>query len=65
MIATATLEDALGVEERPNMPGTTTERPNWSVALPLPLEDVEEHPTALAIASVLDARTDTPSGRQG
>jgi 4-alpha-glucanotransferase len=35
----ATLEDALGVDRRPNLPGTTaTQRDNWSRALPLPLE---------------------------
>ena len=56
MIATATLEDALGVEERTNLPGTTADRPNWSIALPMPIEEVEEHPTAVAIASALDTR---------
>jgi 4-alpha-glucanotransferase len=30
----ATLEDALAVAERPNMPSTTAEWPNWSRALP-------------------------------
>ena len=40
-IALATLEDALGVDERPNHPGTTTEFPNWRLALPLSLEDFE------------------------
>jgi len=35
----ATLEDALGVEERPNLPGTlASQRDNWSRALPLPLQ---------------------------
>ncbi|HEX6140693.1 MAG TPA: 4-alpha-glucanotransferase, partial [Candidatus Limnocylindria bacterium] len=39
----ATLEDALLVGERPNVPGTTAEqRPNWSLALPLPLEALLE-----------------------
>jgi 4-alpha-glucanotransferase len=38
VLVTATLEDAMAVEERPNMPTTTTERPNWSMALPAPLE---------------------------
>ena len=27
--------DAIGVEERPNMPGTVDEWPNWSLALPV------------------------------
>jgi 4-alpha-glucanotransferase len=42
VIVTATLEDALAVRERPNMPGTVDEWPNWSMALPEPLERLEE-----------------------
>jgi 4-alpha-glucanotransferase len=39
---TVSLEDALGVEERPNHPGTTPDRwPNWSLALPKRLEQIE------------------------
>ncbi|HEY3189005.1 MAG TPA: 4-alpha-glucanotransferase, partial [Solirubrobacteraceae bacterium] len=41
VIVTATLDDALAVAERPNMPGTVTEWPNWSIALPRPLEALE------------------------
>jgi 4-alpha-glucanotransferase len=52
-LVTATLEDALEVTERPNMPGTSRERPNWSIALPQPLERLEQHPLALAIARAL------------
>jgi 4-alpha-glucanotransferase len=37
----ASLEDALAVDERPNVPGTTTERPNWRIAMPVPLEEIE------------------------
>jgi 4-alpha-glucanotransferase len=40
-VIVATLEDALAVEERPNMPGTTTQWPNWSLALPGGLEALE------------------------
>lgn len=41
MLVAATIEDALHVEERPNMPGTVaTQRDNWSVALPAPLEEI-------------------------
>jgi 4-alpha-glucanotransferase len=40
-LVAGTLEDALGVAERPNLPGTThTRRDNWSRALPMPLEDL-------------------------
>jgi 4-alpha-glucanotransferase len=53
MILTATLDDAAVVEERPNVPGTVDERPNWSIALPVPLEELEESPTAAAIAEAL------------
>jgi 4-alpha-glucanotransferase len=40
-IVLASLEDALGVPERPNVPGTTSEMPNWRLALPAPIEDIE------------------------
>ncbi|HYH52242.1 MAG TPA: 4-alpha-glucanotransferase [Acidimicrobiia bacterium] len=53
MILTATLDDAAVVEERPNVPGTVEERPNWSIALPVPLEELEESSTAAAIAEAL------------
>ena len=56
MILTATLEDAAVVEERPNVPGTVDERPNWSIALPVPLEELEQSPTAEAIAEALSRR---------
>lgn len=37
------LEDALGEERRPNVPGTT-ERPNWCLPLPLAVEDLVAGP---------------------
>lgn len=38
-LVAATLEDALGVAERPNLPGTTSaQRDNWSLALPAAIE---------------------------
>src|ERR671918_262130 len=52
----ATLEDALAVTERPNLPGTVSERPNWSLALPYSLEEIEEHPGPRRVAQVLGAR---------
>lgn len=52
-LLTATLEDALGVEERPNVPGTTVERPNWSLALPATVEELAEHPGPRTIAAAL------------
>jgi 4-alpha-glucanotransferase len=54
MILSATLEDALAVEERPNMPATTGEHwPNWSLALPKSQEELEQHLLAREIAQAL------------
>ena len=53
-IVLASLEDALGVSERPNVPGTTSEFPNWRLALPPALEDVQ---SADGVLRVVDAMT--------
>jgi 4-alpha-glucanotransferase len=55
-LLTATLEDALGVSERPNKPGTLTEWPNWSLALPATLEEVERSPGPARLARTLARR---------
>jgi 4-alpha-glucanotransferase len=53
-IVSATLEDALAVEERPNMPGATAERwPNWSIALPKSQEELEQHQLTREVAQAL------------
>ena len=40
-LVAATLEDALRMERRPNLPGTVSaQRPNWSLPLPVPVEDL-------------------------
>ncbi len=56
MVVTASLEDALGVEERPNMPGTTDAWPNWSLALPVPLERALSDPRVVAVAEAIRSR---------
>ncbi|MDP9222672.1 MAG: 4-alpha-glucanotransferase, partial [Actinomycetota bacterium] len=53
VVTIATLEDALAVRRRPNIPGTTTERPNWSLPLPLLIEEIERDPLAHQIAKLL------------
>ena len=53
LLLTASLDDGLAVEERPNMPGTVDEWPNWSIALPVPLEELEDDPRPRAIADAL------------
>jgi 4-alpha-glucanotransferase len=60
----ATLDDALAVVERPNMPGTTTAWPNWSLALPIPLEDIEETSLPRRLAAVL-SRSGASSAASG
>jgi 4-alpha-glucanotransferase len=62
-LVVAALDDALGVERRPNVPGTTTERPNWSLALPCAVEDLEGAPGIAATVAAMrtgrgDARPD-------
>lgn len=39
-LAIANLDDVLCIAERPNMPGTTDEWPNWSIAHPDPIDDL-------------------------
>ncbi|MBC8132643.1 MAG: hypothetical protein H7X95_06650, partial [Deltaproteobacteria bacterium] len=52
----ATLDDALAVEERPNIPGANSEWSNWSTALPVPIEDFESLELPKQIAQVLARR---------
>ncbi|MEZ5842012.1 MAG: 4-alpha-glucanotransferase, partial [Hyphomicrobiales bacterium] len=39
-VVAAGIEDALGLVEQPNLPGTIDEHPNWRRRLPVPLEDI-------------------------
>ncbi len=55
-VVLASLDDAGAVAERPNMPGTVTTWPNWSLALPRPVEDLLAEPLAREVAAILDAR---------
>jgi len=53
LLVSGTLDDAIARVERPNMPGTMDEWPNWCLALPMPLEEIETHPLANAVADAL------------
>jgi 4-alpha-glucanotransferase len=55
-ILAATLEDAFEVEARPNVPGTTRERPNWSIPLPRTIEALPDLPLARTIGDALGRR---------
>jgi 4-alpha-glucanotransferase len=52
-LLTATLEDALGVQERPNMPNATSQWPNWSIPVPASLEEIEKDPLIRKVAGAL------------
>jgi 4-alpha-glucanotransferase len=52
-VVLANLEDALQVTERPNMPGTTDQWPNWRIPLPELLEDLLANPLLVRIAESL------------
>ena len=54
VLVAAALEDALAVEERPNLPATTSAQwPNWSLALPVLLEAVEREASVRAVAAAV------------
>jgi 4-alpha-glucanotransferase len=53
-LLSATLDDALAQERRPNMPGAT-DRPNWCLPLPVPTEELADHPGVQTVARVLAA----------
>jgi 4-alpha-glucanotransferase len=52
-ILLATLDDALAVAEQPNIPGTTTSWPNWSLALPSTVEDIRDAELPRRIAKAM------------
>jgi 4-alpha-glucanotransferase len=52
-LVAATLEDALAVTQRPNLPGTVDERPNWSLGLPVPLEEALADPLVEGVTDAL------------
>src|SRR5512132_554230 len=53
MLVAATLEDALEAPERPNVPGTIDQRPNWSLPLPVLLDDLAADPRVRHLAGIL------------
>ena len=61
LIYSATLEDAMGVNERPNMPNTTNEQwPDWSIGLPGGIEAVQQAPLAATIAEIFSSAAKRP-----
>ena len=54
MLVAATLEDAVEAPDRPNVPGTVDQRPNWSLPLPVLLDDLAADPRVRRLAGVLE-----------
>ncbi|MGY1828393.1 MULTISPECIES: 4-alpha-glucanotransferase [unclassified Blastococcus] len=52
LLLSATLDDAVGEQRRPNMPGAD-DRPNWSLPLPVAVEDLPGHPLLQTVARTL------------
>jgi 4-alpha-glucanotransferase len=53
MLKVAAIDDALAVQERPNMPGTTNTWPNWCLGLPVPLESIRKSKLIRRISRVM------------
>lgn len=65
MLAAASLDDALAITERPNMPNTIDQWPNWSLALPGGIEALEKSPLAGKIAATMRTRRKRAPQRAG
>jgi 4-alpha-glucanotransferase len=57
LVLLATLEDAAAARQRPNLPGTIAQRPNWSLALPHDLDALESSELPRRIANALGRAT--------
>ena len=55
------LDDALGVVEQQNLPGTIDEHPNWRRRYPVAVEALADDPGLAAIAAVVGSREDSGS----
>ena len=52
-VVLASLDDAAAVRERPNVPGTIDEYPNWRLALPEPIDTLLNAPLARDVVAVM------------
>jgi 4-alpha-glucanotransferase len=53
ILLSATLEDAVVEPQRTNIPGADGKRPNWSLSLPVPLEEIRHRAVPVEIAHAL------------
>lgn len=59
-LALAPVEDLLGLEEQPNLPGTIEEHPNWRRRLPLPAHEVAGQPQVQRRLAILNQARPAP-----
>ena len=57
MIVLAELEAACMTAERPNMPSACGKYPNWSLALPVALEELESAELPRRLSEILNRRS--------
>ena len=55
MLLSVQMEDALGVVEQVNVPGTVTEQPNWRRKLPVDIEQWHQHAGFTALCAAIAA----------
>jgi 4-alpha-glucanotransferase len=55
------IEDALGLPEQPNLPGTIHEHPNWRRRMPQNVDTILDEPAVAARLAILN-RSRSPRG---
>jgi 4-alpha-glucanotransferase len=50
LLAAIALDDIMGVRDQINIPGTTTQHPNWRRKLPVAVEDLQDHDDLARVA---------------
>lgn len=60
MLTCATLDDLARAERRPNIPGADEVRPNWSLPLPMTLDQIMADPLAAELADVFNRSIRSP-----
>jgi 4-alpha-glucanotransferase len=63
-LVVASLYDALDELRQPNLPGTTTQYPNWRIPLPEPLEEIRDDPRVHRVMDVLRLSRPLPGDGQ-
>jgi 4-alpha-glucanotransferase len=53
MLRCVAIDDALGAAERPNVPGTVDQHPNWRVPLPATVETVGDVPLYNEVVAIM------------